>query len=289
MDKENRFQGFNITAEPFYKVMASSFTGNRHFLYPDELGITTCSPAYCISNYNLHPYLLAYIKQGTLGLSIPNNTYILNEGDCFFIDTSRPHIYYNASDRELTMVWMHIGGEDAGNYYEYILERYKTNVYHPSETFVDEFTRFVMEYCTSEMSDPFSVSADILHILAGLESGQSIQEDDLSTVISHIREHYSESISLDSLCHIAGMSKSRFISRFKEVFSNTPYQYIINMRLAVAYHKLICSNISIDELAFSVGFNSTAAFIESFKKKYGITPGRLRTSTSDFNTSRLML
>lgn len=289
MNDENRYQGFNITAEPFYKVRVAPFTGNKRFLYPDEIGITTCSPAYCISNYNLHPYLLSYIKQGTLGLSIPNHTYILHEGDCFFIDTSRPHIYYNASDKELTMVWMHIGGEDAGVYYDFLLERSKTNVYHPDEMFVNEFTQFVIEYCSNDISDPFAVSAGILHILAALETGQDEQENDMNTVINYIHEHYSENISLDTLCHIASMSKSRLISRFKDSFGNTPYQYIINTRLAMAYHKLICSRISIDELAYSVGFNSPAAFIDSFKKKYGMTPGRLRTSSADFNAGKLDL
>ena len=272
-----------VLEEPSYYVRISSVNENERFLYPVECGISICSPDYCISNHTRYPYLLMYIKQGTLFLNIPNHTYVLHAGDLFFVDTTRPYVYYNTSNENIHFVWIHIGGKDAEVYYNYLLEKSKTHVYHPDHAYVTEFIDFITRFCSHEINDPFLISSRIMHLLSQLNTSNDSPAYNLTAVIDYIQKNFSSKISLDELCKISNTSKSRFIHYFKETYGQTPYQYIINTRLSAAYRHLCYSNYSIEELAYSVGFNSPASFIDTFKKKYGISPGKMRSSYTSFD------
>jgi transcriptional regulator with XRE-family HTH domain len=54
------------------------------------------------------------ILEGTLTLRIDFETYELNPGDSFCFDSSRPHLYHNASDRPARGIWFVIGRRDMG-------------------------------------------------------------------------------------------------------------------------------------------------------------------------------
>lgn len=269
-------QRYFVISEPYYYIRVSAAPTDPLLLYPEECGMNTCSPEYYTSNYYM-PYLLCYLQQGSLVLNVPNKTYFINAGDCFFIDTSHPHIYYNNSDANTSMLFMHIGGREAGRYYELITKKAGTNVFHPSDKFVSEYLHFIIRFCTNAISDPLLVSSGIINLLAQLSPDTKENKDNMDKVLNYIKENYDQDISLDTLCELANLSKSRLINNFKRAFGYTSHQYILNTRLAMAYHKLINSRLSIEELAFSVGFNSSPTFIEAFKKKYGASPGKIRS------------
>ena len=273
-------QRYFVVSEPYYYIRVSSTAENSLFLYPEECGINTCLPEYFTSNYNL-AYLLCYLEKGSLVLNIPTGTYYLHDGDCYFIDMSRPHIYYNNSNENNTMIFFHIGGPEAKRYYEYITQRADTNVFHPNEEFVNDFRHLVIRCCTKPNADPLDVSARIISLLSKLDTAPSENAEHIHSVLNYIQEHYNEHISLDTLCSASNLSKSSLIKRFKSSFGYTPHQYILNTRLAMAHHKLISSPLSIDEIAYSVGFNSSAAFIEAFKRKYGTSPGKIRAAAKE--------
>lgn len=272
---------FFILWEPYFYIRVSSAIEDPLLLYPTECGINTCSSDYYISNYDQNSFLLCYLQQGSLVLNIPTGTHHLQSGDCYFIDTSRPHIYYNDSNLNNTMIFLHIGGNEVGKYYDYITKRSGTNIFHPDDSFVNDFRHFIIQFSTNNISDPLLVSSGIVNLLAKLDSKKDESSEHMNLVLSYIQNHYHEQISLDTLCSISNFSKSSLINRFKASFGYTPHQYILNTRLAMAYHKLNSSDINIDELAYSVGFNSSTAFIEAFKKKYNTTPRKLRATSKE--------
>ena len=240
---------FFILSEPYFYIRVSSTVEDPLLLYPQECGLNTCSPDYFISNYDERSYLLCYLQKGSLVLNIPSGTYQLHDGDCYLIDTSRPHIYYNDSDLNNTMLFLHIGGQEVSKYYDYIIKRAGTNIFHPSDEFVNDFRHFVVQFSTKNLSDPLLVSSGIVNLLAKLDTPQDESTEHMNLVLKYIQEHYHEPISLDTLCILSNFSKSVLIKRFKESFGYTPHQYIVNTRLAMAYHKLNSSPLSIDELA----------------------------------------
>nr|WP_246367099.1 helix-turn-helix transcriptional regulator [Paraliobacillus salinarum] len=56
----------------------------------------------------------------------------------------------------------------------------------------------------------------------------------------------------------------------------TPYQYVMNTRIAAARFLLKASDASIKDIAFSTGFQSESSFCTCFKKIEQLTPSQYR-------------
>ena len=90
-----------------------------------------------------------------------------------------------------------------------------------------------------------------------------------------MREHLSETISLDQMAAAACLNRFHFLKRFKEMRHTTPHQYLTTLRLEQAYHQLKAGSISVSEACYAVGFQSPASFSHLFKRRYGHTPSAL--------------
>lgn len=84
-----------------------------------------------------------------------------------------------------------------------------------------------------------------------------------------------------SLAHAAGLSRSAFALRFKELTGMTPLDYLTAWRMQKA-QKLIVSETSINlaEIAGMVGYQSESAFSKAFKRETGKAPGLFRRGQS---------
>lgn len=82
--------------------------------------------------------------------------------------------------------------------------------------------------------------------------------------------------TLESLAKIAGMSRSSFAVRFKEKAGQTALDYLIRWRMHKAAHLIQRSELSLNEIAAQIGYQSEAAFNRMFKREVGTTPGRFK-------------
>lgn len=106
----------------------------------------------------------------------------------------------------------------------------------------------------------------------------------LSPVLSYIREHFSEEISLAQLASIAALSEGRFCRIFRETMNQTPFQYIMHYRVMQSCSLLTETDLPIGEIALRSGFNNISYYNKTFLKQIGCTPRHYRTYTV-FGTS----
>jgi len=78
-----------------------------------------------------------------------------------------------------------------------------------------------------------------------------------------------------SLAATAGMSRSAFAQRFKELLGQTPLDYVTQWRIQKSI-ALLQQDKKLVELAQSVGYESDAAFSKAFKRVLGVPPGEYR-------------
>lgn len=78
------------------------------------------------------------------------------------------------------------------------------------------------------------------------------------------------------LARVAGMSRTGFAVRFKEVAGVPPLTYLQDWRMRLAEHALRGSDVPIQELAFSLGYASESAFSTAFKRMNGMAPSHYR-------------
>jgi len=111
--------------------------------------------------------------------------------------------------------------------------------------------------------------------------GKSEEAAHLFHRVQHAREfiekNYYRDISVSDIAASAHLSPSHLTRSFSEAFSSTPYQYVIEIRLAKARQLLGDSLFSIEEIIQQIGFYSASSFIRLYKKRFGETPGSTRS------------
>ncbi len=80
------------------------------------------------------------------------------------------------------------------------------------------------------------------------------------------------------LASSAGMSRSGFAARFKELVGESPLEYLTRWRMYKATQFLRESDLKVAKIASLVGYESDGAFNRTFKKSVGEAPGEYRRS-----------
>jgi AraC-like DNA-binding protein len=89
-----------------------------------------------------------------------------------------------------------------------------------------------------------------------------------------------QSITLDDLAAIACMSPNHLLRTFKQVFGQTPHQYLISERLRQARHLLVMTNKTVTEICIEIGFDSLGSFSWLFRQRFGMSPQAFRNLNS---------
>ena len=82
------------------------------------------------------------------------------------------------------------------------------------------------------------------------------------------------------LAGLAGMSRTTFAERFRDVVGQTPLDYLASWRMRLAADRLHRSADSVAAIGFSVGYESEAAFSTAFRRVTGRTPMQYRRTVS---------
>ncbi|OCX52515.1 AraC family transcriptional regulator [Mucilaginibacter sp. PPCGB 2223] len=88
--------------------------------------------------------------------------------------------------------------------------------------------------------------------------------------------NYNRNISLEELGRQACLSVNHLLRTFKQAFSLSPHQFLIQLRLQRARILLRTTQYPINEIVCLVGFECPSSFIRLFKAKYFITPQKYR-------------
>ena len=98
----------------------------------------------------------------------------------------------------------------------------------------------------------------------------------VSRALSIIHNRYAEELDVEMLAREAGVSRTVLGERFTELLGEPPMRYCARWRMRIAANMLRDGKQSTANIAYSVGFNSEAAFNRAFKREYGEPPATWR-------------
>lgn len=82
--------------------------------------------------------------------------------------------------------------------------------------------------------------------------------------------------SLVDLSRLVGTNRNRLNRGFKKIYGNTAFNILRYARLSKAWSLLKQTDLSISEIALSVGYNNQANFTAAFRKQFEKTPKTVR-------------
>jgi AraC family transcriptional regulator len=98
--------------------------------------------------------------------------------------------------------------------------------------------------------------------------------------IRFVESDAAESVQLQDLAAIAGMSKFHFLRVFRRLTGLTPYQYLISARMRRAAVGLASSRRPVLDIALDSGFGDLSTFNNRFRATFGLTPTQYRASAA---------
>lgn len=98
----------------------------------------------------------------------------------------------------------------------------------------------------------------------------------ISPALAHITQHYDEQITEKQLASLCFMSEVTFRRIFSACMGVSPFEYLYRVRTKIASALLKSGNLSIGEIAFSVGYRSLSSFNRHFKKHTGVPPSNVK-------------
>lgn len=100
--------------------------------------------------------------------------------------------------------------------------------------------------------------------------------DSLSPVLEWAVENIGEPHTVSTLASQAMMSERTFARRFAAETGTTPHKWLNQQRILAARTLLESSDLSVDQIATRVGFNSPVVLRERFREVIGISPSAYR-------------
>jgi transcriptional regulator GlxA family with amidase domain len=101
-------------------------------------------------------------------------------------------------------------------------------------------------------------------------------DERIGTALSNLHQHPEKPWTVDSLARTAALSRSAFAARFKGLLGEAPLHYLARLRINTAATRLLSTDQNLKSIATTAGYESLAAFVKSFKRIMGVTPGEYR-------------
>lgn len=119
---------------------------------------------------------------------------------------------------------------------------------------------------------------------------QDMQEHRYSVRIAHIsrliREHHTENLSLSQLADMVHLSAPYLSKFFDQQFGMTFLTYLTQVRLDHAVNLLLTTDKIIEDVSAESGFPNSHAFVQAFKREYGVLPSVYRRQNREKKKDR---
>ena len=239
---------------------------------------------------------MIHILNGEMNVRLNNSTYTAKQNDILFVN---PEIIHAATPDDckyecivFDISYLSAAFEGSRYFFEGLLNNeYFINEYIPfDDSEVHTLVRNVFNLMKNKSSgykfkvigEMYKMFGEIIdsHLYSNItgvtELGADKNMHKLKNVLVFMRDNYDKPISLSDMADAADMSSKYFCYFFKEMTRKSPVEYLNTYRVEKAARKLITSDISVTDVAFTCGFNDLSYFIKTFKAYKGVTPAKFR-------------
>lgn len=100
----------------------------------------------------------------------------------------------------------------------------------------------------------------------------------LHRVRDYMAANYDQSLTLAEMAQVACLSPNHLLRVFKQLFHQSPHQYLRGLRLERARKLLLNSEATVTEICHIVGFESLGSFSWRFRRQFGMSPEQFRAA-----------
>lgn len=140
-----------------------------------------------------------------------------------------------------------------------------------------EAARLLDQILKRRIPSPVEVIVPPLQLIPRRSTDNTSLADPLvSRATAFIRERASKRIGVEQVARHVNVSRSTLDARFKSLLKKTAHEELQTVRLRMAKHLLLTTDLPIAQIAARSGFSSEAYMNHVFRRELGKTPGKFR-------------
>lgn len=260
------------------KIIIDNIQTNS-YLEPIMAGITYPNPSYRIMHniskeFPYDAYVFEYVVKGTGYIETPEKKYTVSEGDFYFLNKLRYHIYYSDPDDPYEKIFIVLKGK----FVDFLVSNHLQNdSVYIKKCNMHNFMMHILNLLNQDEPinyDRLAVCVLEIFQLAFPSPYQTVPSTSKipEMIRNYIDVHIYEKITLEDISNSLYISKSHIERAFKKEYGITPLAYCANQKITQVASMLVTTDYSLAQISQLLGFSDVKYMSKSFKKITGKTP-----------------
>ncbi|MGC4071039.1 MAG: helix-turn-helix domain-containing protein [Nibricoccus sp.] len=222
-------------------------------------------------------------------VEIAGQKYTAQPGSLLWIPARQPHAYGADSETPWTIEWTHFTGEESDAWREFLQLPPNGGLFTLSpSTFVNLRFSQIWEYLERGYSLPNLVAASnalrttfiaLSQPATASSRHERTADERVASSIPWMQSHLAQSIRLEELAQLAGVSVPHYCTLFKRQTGFAPIDWLIRLRIQRACQLLDTTNEAIATIGARAGFPNPFYFTRCFRRIMGHPPRDYRRVT----------
>lgn len=257
----------------------------------DFCGYEDLEPSYSYGPSVRNNYVLHYITHGTGTFYYNHENFALEAGDLFLLKPNEMTYYVANSSDPWSYYWIGISGTKPEDLFslskinETAILKYSQS--KKTKTIGNLIKEIVLQTESNltqlDYIKAYSYLYSIMYELGKAYPNplreNKIKHDYFSQIKNYIDQNYHNNIDIQSIADQLNINRSYLSVLFKKNIGLSPKKYMMDVRMKRASQLLFATKMTINEIAFSVGYNDQVTFSKAFKNYFLLTPSQYRKST----------
>ncbi|NQN50073.1 AraC family transcriptional regulator [Streptococcus suis] len=265
----------------------NEFDSHNFDLNVDHYGAEQCDSGYSFGPTIRDNYVLHFITNGKGKISINGETTELTAGDIFVLPKNQSIFYQADENNPWTYTWVGFSGSRAETILSQtrLLEKYYLHSHLESDILKKMIDINQTEVQCLPMITELILIGHLNQLLAALV--QEFPNDSLKeastlakTYVHHaikiIHSQYNSPVKVSAIAEKLALSRSYLYKIFKQETGYSIKDYIVQVKMNHACQLLANPDLSITEIANSVGYQDPLTFSSAFKNQYHQSPSDYR-------------
>lgn len=281
------------------------FAGQRSCVLPTELMRQIAAHPLCenlyITDVGYYPHaalhdrerrkgspqhILIYCIKGEGWYYLHNQKHTVKPNQIFVLPANVAHRYGTDAANPWTIYWLHFMGSQAHHFLTFLHQGANSSPITVSPQperfalFDDILSHVEMSY---NMDSIVYANSSLSRFLATFNNAvynpnpiNPVEDDPISQTITYMKEHLSQSLKLEDLAGIAGMSASHYSAVFREKVQSAPINFFTFLKIQEACRLLENTQLRIKEVAYQIGYADPYHFSRVFANVMGVSPRDFR-------------